>query len=75
MTTAASGYHERRQAPEPPPVYAGLRWNRRRARQHIIAGEHARRTYERADLFCDHTVKLALHHNCERTEFRYGIDS
>ena len=58
VTTAAAGYHKWRQAPEPPAVHTVLRRNRRRARQHVIAGEHAVWTYERTDLVCDHVAQV-----------------
>ena len=77
IATAATGSHERRRAAEPPAIHTALRRNRRRARQHVIAREHARRAYELTDLICDHMAKLgqsAPCHNYEWTELRYGID-
>jgi hypothetical protein len=75
--TAATGYNQRGQAAEPPAIDTVLSRNGRRASQHIIMREHARRAYELTDLICDHTAKLgqsALRYNYERTELLYGID-
>jgi hypothetical protein len=58
MLTAATGRHERGQAPEPPPVDAGFGGNRRRTREHILARAHTLRFHEVSELIDGHASKL-----------------